>query len=126
MRDDGEPPRILVLEDEAMILLELSYALEDEGATPATATNVDAAFKLIEDAPPDAAILDVNLGRNATCEPVADRLAELGVPFLLHSGDLVRQGELIARIGAEVISKPAASHHVAARAVALARGLALR
>ncbi len=68
---------------------------------------------------PDAAILDVNLGRGTTCEPVADRLQSLRVPFLIHSGDLLRQGELIARIDAEVIAKPAASSFVAERARAL-------
>ena len=108
-----------------MILLELSYALEDEGAKPATATNVDATLELIENTLPDAAILDVNLGRSSTCEPVADRLAKPGVPFLLHSGDLVRRGGLIARIGAEVISKQAACDRIAACAVALARGPAI-
>ena len=114
--------RILVLEDEPLILMELAMALEDLGVTPVTAVNPRIALAKIEDARPDAAILDVNLGRRDTCEAVAERLSGLDVPFLLHSGDLVRQGELIARIGAEVIAKPAASDVVARRAVALARG----
>ncbi|PZX18261.1 response regulator receiver domain-containing protein [Palleronia aestuarii] len=114
-------PVILILEDEAMILLEMSFAIEDHGAEAIQAPSVRSALEAIEKARPDAAILDVNLGRNTTCEAVATRLGELNVPFVLHSGDLVRQGELIARIGAEVIPKPSSSDHVASRAIALAR-----
>ncbi len=114
------PPRILILEDEPLILMELSYAVEDEGANPVSANTVDRALEAIDRARPDAAILDVNLGRGTTCESVARRLEELDIPFLLHSGDLMRQGELIARIQAELIPKPSASSEVAERAVALA------
>ncbi|MCQ0970501.1 hypothetical protein MLD63_08705 [Paracoccus sp. TK19116] len=57
----------------------------------------------------DAAILDVNLGRNMTCEPIAEALRERGVPFLLHTGDLQESGELVERIGAPIAQKPMAS-----------------
>lgn len=116
------PPNILVLEDEPIILMELSMALEDMGAVPVTAVNPDKALARIKETRIDAAILDVNLGRNSTCEAVAAELSRMQVPFLLHSGDLVRQGELIARIDAEVVAKPAASETVARRAIALASG----
>ncbi|WOI57383.1 response regulator [Palleronia sp. LCG004] len=115
------PMQILVLEDEPLILMELALALEDEGAKPVTATNAKAALEAIASHDISAAILDVNLGRGSTCECVAERLAERQIPFLLHSGDLVRQGELIERIEAEVIPKPASSNRVAGRAVALAK-----
>ena len=114
------PLRILILEDEPLILMEMSFAIEDEGARAAGAHTVARALAAIAEMRPDAAILDVNLGRGTTCEPVAERLKELGVPFLLHSGDLVRQGELIARIDAEVIPKPAPSNQVAERVLAIA------
>ncbi len=117
--DHPAPLRILILEDEPLILMEMSYAVEDEDAQPVGVTTVDRAMAEIDSRRPDAAILDVNLGRGMTCERVATRLQELEVPFLLHSGDLLRQGELIARIEAEVIPKPADSGHVAERAVAL-------
>ncbi len=115
----SQPPRILVVEDEPLILMELAFAIEDLGAASIAANSVERALAEIEAGPPDAAILDVNLGRGATCEPVADHLRRLQVPFLIHSGDLLRQGELIARIDAEVIAKPAASTFVAERAKAL-------
>ncbi len=114
-------PRILILEDEPLILLELSDAIRDEGAVAVPVNSVEKAICAIDREAPDAAIPDLNLGRGTTCEAVAARLQRLRIPFLIHSGDLVRQGELIARINAEVIAKPAASSEVAARALALVR-----
>ena len=113
-------PLILVLEDEPLILMELCFAVEDLGARAVAANTVEKAIAAVTDTPPDAAILDVNLGRGTTCEPVATLLQTQEIPFVIHSGDLVRQGELIARIDAEVIPKPAASNEVAQRAVELA------
>lgn len=112
--------RVLVVEDEPMILMDLGFALEDCGHDAVKATGVAGAMAAIAEAVPDVAILDVNLGGGTTCEPVAEALVAAGVPFLLHSGDLVRQGELIDRIGAEVIAKPSDSRTVAAQAALLA------
>ena len=36
----------------------------------------------------DVAVLDVNLGNGETVYPVADRLYELGVPYLFTTGDV--------------------------------------
>lgn len=99
---------ILVLEDETFIALDLRMAIEDLGATPHLAATTGEALGILSGLTPDAAILDVNLGgKDETCEPVADRLHEMGVPFVIHSGDLRMQGELIDRLGAPVIVKPA-------------------
>jgi DNA-binding response OmpR family regulator len=110
---------ILVLEDEAMICFDLTMAFEAAGAEVITARNVKRALSLLEEKTPDAAVLDVNLGHGKTCEPVAARLSALGVPFLLHSGDLHRHGELVETIGAKVVAKPAASQRVADEVAAL-------
>ena len=114
------PIQILVLEDEPLILMELALSLQDENVEPVTATNCADALRSLDEGALHAAILDVNLGRGTTCEPVAHALAARGIPFLLHSGDLVRQGELIEGIDAEVIPKPASGRTVARRAVELA------
>ncbi|WP_031548788.1 response regulator [Parvularcula oceani] len=109
-----EGRRILIVEDEPMIGLELSFAFEDVGAVVQTARTVARALQAIEKHAPEAAVLDVNLGRDETCEPVAQRLQELGVPFVLHSGDLMRQGELIDDLGAQVVAKPSSPTQVLA------------
>ncbi len=106
---------ILVVEDEPTIALDLQIALEDHGASVRTARTLARALERVEAQAPDAAILDVTLGQEKTCEPVARALQKLGVPFLLHSGDLDRQGELIHRLGAPVIAKPAANRELIER-----------
>ena len=115
----GGGPRVLILDDEALILMDLRFALEDEGATVSEARTANAALELIAAQTPDVAVLDVNLGRGRTCEPVALRLRELGVPFLLHTGDLDRQGELVRNIAAPVVPKPSMGYEVARRALQL-------
>ncbi|MGR3466289.1 MAG: response regulator [Shimia sp.] len=112
-------PVVLVLEDEPMIQMDLAFALEDEGARVLCAGSVREALERIEADRPHVAILDVNLGRGETCKPVADHLVALAVPFLLHSGDLNRQGELVASLGTEIVPKPTPSHVVARRALDL-------
>ena len=112
-------PHVLILDDEPIILMDLEFALEDAGAVVLDARSVDEALELIERQLPDAAILDVNLGRGTTCAPVALRLHKLGVPFVLHTGDLDRQGELVETLGAPVIPKPSSGPQVVRRVLGL-------
>ncbi|MEM7487557.1 MAG: response regulator [Pseudomonadota bacterium] len=75
---------ILIVEDEALIALDLTMTLEDEGlAVIGPCTNVRSALENTSAA--DAAILDVDLKGEAVF-PVADRLAQSGTPFLFHTG----------------------------------------
>lgn len=108
------PATILVVEDEPMILMDLSFAIEDEGFAVLTASHCAEALEILENRSVSAAVLDVNLGRGETCEPIANWLEQRGIPYFLHTGDLHRQGELIERIGARVVNKPAPSEAVAA------------
>ena len=103
---------VLLLEDEALILWDLEEELRGAGLRTVAANSVDRALDLIERKVPDVAILDVNLGAGVTCEPVADRLAELGVPFLLHSGDLDRSGEVIRRFDVPLMPKPTPAYRL--------------
>lgn len=115
------PLKVLVLDDEPMILMDLMFGVEDLGAVALDARSVADALAWVERERPDAAILDVNLGRGATCKPVAERLRDMGVPFLLHSGDLDRQGEVVASMGAPIVPKPTPGHVVVGRALDLVK-----
>ena len=110
---------ILILEDEPTIALDLQFSLERSGASVRIARTLDRANARIAEQRPDAAILDVTLGRDKTCEPIAQKLQALGVPFVLHSGDLDRQGELIRRLGAPVAAKPTSNAALIARLASL-------
>ena len=79
--------RVLVVEDEYFLADELRQALADAGATVVgPVPSVEGALDLLRnEAHPDAAVLDVNLGGEVGF-PVADALADRGVPFLFTSG----------------------------------------
>lgn len=78
--------RLLIVEDEYFIASDLKRVLEARGATiVGPVGRVADALALIERAPIDAAMLDVNLG-SAMCFPIAERLQSRGVPFLFLTG----------------------------------------
>src|SRR5579863_7976422 len=79
--------RILVVEDEMLILMMIEGILEDLGCESVTAAaTVDQAVSLIDEQVFDAAILDVNLqGHNSRA--VADALAARDVPFFFSTGN---------------------------------------
>ena len=82
----AEGSRVLVVEDEMTIVLMIEDTLLDIGAQViGPASSLDAALRLARDAPIDAAILDVNI-RGGNSYPVADILAERGIPFVFCSG----------------------------------------
>src|SRR5918998_6506886 len=101
--------RVLVVEDEALVAMLVEDGLLDLGAkVVGPAATVDEALRLIEGAASggglSAAVLDLNLG-GAAAWPVADRLAELGVPFVLATGYGEGRGR-DAHPRAPVLAKP--------------------
>ncbi|WP_323766139.1 response regulator [Marinovum sp.] len=77
---------ILLVEDEAIVAMDLKLQLEDEGFTVVgPAPTVRRALALIEETPPDFAILDVNLN-GATSREIAEQLVACGTGFLYLSG----------------------------------------
>lgn len=78
--------RILVVDDDSLLAFDLETFLEDEGCVViGPAPSVDKALVLIATDPPDAAILDLDLG-GQTSAPIADALAARNVGFLFISG----------------------------------------
>jgi DNA-binding response OmpR family regulator len=79
-------PRILVVEDEFLIAMELDITLRSAGYhVLGPATNVRAALGLLRAERPDAAVLDVDLA-GEWVTPVAEVLRAMFVPFILASG----------------------------------------
>ena len=79
--------RILVVEDEYLIAMNLQDGLENAGSVVlGPVPSVEKAIKKIESEPHiDAAVLDVNLG-GALAYPVADMLVARKIPFVFTSG----------------------------------------
>ncbi|HVR90803.1 MAG TPA: response regulator [Novosphingobium sp.] len=80
--------RVLVVEDEMMVLMNIEAALGDLGcAAIFAAPTVDRALALVEAKRFDVAILDVNLGASdQTSYRVADALALRSIPFVFSTG----------------------------------------
>ena len=109
-----EDLRILLVEDEALLALDLSMILEDEGAhVMGPCASVGAALDVTER--PDIALLDVDL-RGEPVFPVADRLVADGTPIVFHTGR-ADVADLRARYGADVpiIPKPSTPADLVAR-----------
>lgn len=113
----AEPCRILVLDDEPLILLDLEFAVEDAGCKPLTALDLVEALTIVQTHVISAAILDVSLGKGQTCEQVARALAAMGVPYVLHTGDLDRMDEAVRGLGGTLVPKPTPAAVVVARAL---------
>jgi DNA-binding response OmpR family regulator len=118
--------RILVLDDEPLILLDLECAVEDAGCVPLTALEADEALDFLAREPISAAILDVSLAGGLTCEPVARALAARGVPYILHTGDLDRMDEAVRCLGGVLVPKPTPAAVVVMHALDGARGTTTR
>jgi CheY-like chemotaxis protein len=134
--------RVLVVEDEAVIALDLKSILQAAGATVVgPARTLSAAKELAASGDLAAAILDVQLG-DGTVFPVVRLLRNRGMPFystlsiphflfhtfystfsiphfLFHTGRA--EPGALARFGAVVIVKPAASAHIVAGVARLTR-----
>jgi len=97
--------RVLIVEDEGLIALDIEAALTDAGyEVVGIAASVDKALKILDEKGCDAAVLDANLSGDPTT-PIADKLRALRIPFLVVSGyhSLDRAG---AFADAPFLSKP--------------------
>ncbi len=77
---------ILVVEDEALIALEIEAELLREGAeVVGPCATLRDCLSTIDNRQIDAAILDVDLNGEAVF-PAAERLRDQGIPFVFHTG----------------------------------------
>ena len=88
--------RILVVEDEMLIVLMIEDVIKENGGeVVGPAATLEKALKLTKEEEFDAAILDVTI-RGGKVFPVAEQLAERGIPFAFASGygDWALPGEM--------------------------------
>ena len=84
--DKQQLTRILIVEDEPAIALNLEELLVDAGfKIAAIAGKLEKALALIESGACDAAIIDANLA-GVSASPAASALAARGLPFIVLSG----------------------------------------
>jgi CheY-like chemotaxis protein len=98
--------RVLVVEDELVIAMELESLLEGLGCIVLDpAPSIRRALHVLSGERPDAAVLDVNLqGQQVT--PVAEALQQQDVPFVLVTGYGIERLHDEALQRAEYVRKP--------------------
>jgi DNA-binding response OmpR family regulator len=114
--------RVLIVEDDVLLLMELETILRDAGAEIAAGCRtVREGLVAAGRCDVAAAILDVRVGRE-TIAPVARQLADCGTPFIFYTGQVENDPQLAEWAGYTVLSKPArASAIVGALAEVLQR-----
>lgn len=101
--------RVLVVDDEAVIALEIEYVLTDAGAAVVGPVGmVEEALALVRSERLSAAVLDVRLS-GESIESVADALFERDVPFIFYSGQVESDATLNRWPRASFVAKPAPS-----------------
>ena len=110
--------RVLVVEDEALVLMLLTDMVEESGAiVVGPASTVGEALELAQGADIEAALLDVNLNGQPVF-PVAAALKARGVPFAFLTG-YGRAGLPDEYADASVLQKPFQFDHLMERLQAL-------
>lgn len=105
--------RILIIEDEALVAMELRFVLEDLGYEVAdVCATAKAAQQVVRETDVDLALVDIHLSDGATGIELGRRLGqEMGVSVLFMTANpgMVREG-VAGTIG--VLSKPTDEHAV--------------
>jgi len=97
---------ILIVEDEPLIAMMLEDFLDSLGHTVVgTVESVNEALAKAEDGGFEVAIVDVHLKGGETVWPLADRLSEKGVPFILATGGHIEPPPA-RHASAPILSKP--------------------
>jgi CheY-like chemotaxis protein len=97
--------RVLVVEDEMLVLIMIEDMLADLGCKSVTsAATVGKALALIDAQAFDAAMLDMNLN-GSDSHPVAEALTARGVPFVYSTGN-TGHGSIDGYSGRPVLKKP--------------------
>jgi DNA-binding response OmpR family regulator len=109
---------ILIVEDEPLLVMDITQALEESGAELTTTNTLRRALLLVEHDGLSAAILDHALG-DGNSSLLCARLKDRGIPFLIYSGYERVEG---ACKGAPHVAKPASNQVLLAAMEDLIRG----
>jgi CheY-like chemotaxis protein len=104
--------RILLVEDNPLISLDLETSLAERGAIVAAASSVGAALKILTASMLDFAVLDFELGLE-TSEPVAEAALARSLPFLYLSGYSEHDDRFARWPGIMVLAKPLSTAQIA-------------
>jgi DNA-binding NtrC family response regulator len=98
---------VLIVEDEALIALDIAEEVSAHGAHACVTSTVCEALSALSRLKFAVAIVDHRL-RGEDASEVIRRLEKLEIPFLIYSG----YEEIEAWVGVPVVRKPAVRHHL--------------
>lgn len=78
-------PRVLLLEDQMLIMLQAEDVLRSGGYSVITTATTRAARAALDAQPVDAAVIDISVGARDSF-PIAEELVRRRIPFLFTSG----------------------------------------
>jgi CheY-like chemotaxis protein len=104
--------RILLVEDDPLIRLDLETSLTEFGANVTAAANVGKALEILESSQLDFAVLDFELGAE-TSEPIAKAAQARNVPFLYLSGYSEHDERFSRWPGIPILAKPLSAARIA-------------
>lgn len=105
---------VLIVEDELFVVLDLEDLIAEEGfAVAAHCGTVAATMHAIERQRPVCAILDVRLP-DGEVFPAADRMREMNVPLIFHSGHANESALRTRYPDAQICPKPSSPSHLRA------------
>jgi DNA-binding response OmpR family regulator len=110
---------ILICEDEPMIAIDIADAFSNVGARVVTVRSLAQAFIVIENEAPSAVILDNALSDGESSQ-LCHCLKEQNIPYVLHSGYILREYNGAAD-NAAYVPKPASPQHLVAMVEGLLR-----
>jgi DNA-binding response OmpR family regulator len=113
--------RVLIVEDDILLRMELEFILREAGAEIAgSCRTVNEGLAVAANGPIAAAILDIRVGRE-TVDPIVDQLINHGTPFMFYTGQAENDANLEKWAGRTVLSKPARPEAIVAAVANLLR-----
>jgi DNA-binding NtrC family response regulator len=106
---------LLIIEDEVVIAFDLADAFVRRGASVTATSTLRHAVTVVEHHKIAAAIIDHRIA-NSDSRALCARLEQLGIPFVLYTGDLKARSD---HPNARLVRKPAAPEAVVAATEAL-------
>jgi DNA-binding NtrC family response regulator len=108
--------RLLVVEDDAILLMDLEQILRSAGAEIVLCRSVADALAALAENRIAAAVLDFRIGQE-TIVPVARQLSQRGTPFVFYTGQLTGDLALAEWRRCAVVIKPAPARKIVAAVV---------
>jgi DNA-binding NtrC family response regulator len=101
---------VLIIEDEALIAMNIESCLQDAGAAVDIANSIVSAQSALDEGTPfDVAVVDLRLA-DGNASPLIQVLSERGIPVVISTGDEVDRGQPALNKAAAILQKPYAEN----------------